>query len=293
MLFDQFKANDQPLKMAVYQDLVHSDTPIDLASHQQLLEPFAIDDAILNAINQGTFNTPLALHFWPTQPTIILGGMDTRLPNLTNALTWLHQDLGLTPVVRPAGGLAVVSDPKVLNFTLVLNTENNHLAIDDAYQLIVDLLQKMMDNHQLSLEVGEVETSYCPGKFDVSINGKKIAGIAQRRIGHAVGIYIYISISGDQAKRGEMIKAMYDHGEASQDEKKRYPQVDPDSMRNLSDFSNINTVTAFTHELLDVIKGLGVELELHDQNELEIENYMERMVKRNQVVYDTLSDELT
>ncbi|RPA60439.1 lipoate--protein ligase [Aerococcus agrisoli] len=288
MLFDSFLPTDQPLQMAVYQDIYHDNVPLSLADHDQLLAPFAVDDAILNAINRGQFDAPLALHFWPTSPTVILGGMDTRLPDLPAAVKHLHDNTGIVPVVRPAGGLAVVSDPNVVNFTLLLDTKHKRLAIDDAYQLIVDLMQEAMDAHNIQLEVGEIETSYCPGKFDVSIRGKKIAGIAQRRIGHAVGIYVYISITGDQANRGQVVRDMYAAGRADLDDKDRYPQVDPDIMRNLSDFTAIDSVQDFIDDFLTAFKVNGVTVENRDVTTIETSEYLERMQKRNQVIYDIL-----
>lgn len=291
MMFDDFKTSDKPLTMAVYKDITKNNQAYGLEEADEALLPFAVDDAILNAINQETFEAPLAIHFWPTRPTVILGGVDTRLPDFNQAVTWLYESQAILPVVRPAGGLAVVSDPNVLNVTLLMDTKNQAFTIDQAYEFIVALLQEMMDAHGVSLEVGEVATSYCPGKFDVSIHGQKVAGIAQRRIGHAVGIYLYMSISGDQASRGQLVADMYHEGQANQDEKGRYPQVDPSIMANLSDFSSIDSVEQFVDDLLTVIANAGVELAERSQDDLDTATYSQRMQKRNQVLYDILSNQ--
>ena len=291
MMFDDFKTSDKPLTMAVYKDITKNNQAYGLEEADAALLPFAVDDAILNAINQETFEALLAIHFWPTRPTVILGGVDTRLPDFNQAVTWLYESQAILPVVRPAGGLAVVSDPNVLNVTLLMDTKNQAFTIDQAYEFIVALLQEMMDAHGVSLEVGEVATSYCPGKFDVSIHGQKVAGIAQRRIGHAVGIYLYMSISGDQASRGQLVADMYHEGQANQDEKGRYPQVDPSVMANLSDFSSIDSVEQFVNQLLAVITHAGVNLNERKQSELDTATYIERMQKRNQVLYDILSNQ--
>ncbi|MFV8291867.1 lipoate--protein ligase family protein [Aerococcus viridans] len=291
MMFDNFKTSDKSLTMAVYKDITQNNQAYGLEEADAALLPFAVDDAILNAINQETFEAPLAIHFWPTRPTVILGGMDTRLPDFNQAVTWLYEDQAILPVVRPAGGLAVVSDPNVLNVTLLMDTKNQAFTIDQAYEFIVALLQEMMDAYGISLEVGEVATSYCPGKFDVSIRGQKVAGIAQRRIGHAVGIYLYMSISGNQAIRGQLVADMYHEGQANQDEKGRYPQVDPSVMANLSDFSSIDSVEQFVNQLLAVIAHAGVNLNERKQSELDTATYIERMQKRNQVLYDILANQ--
>lgn len=291
MMFDNFKTSDKPLTMAVYKDITKNNQAYGLEEADAALLPFAVDDAILNAINQETFEAPLAIHFWPTRPTVILGGLDTRLPDFNQAVTWLYEDQAILPVVRPAGGLAVVSDPNVLNVTLLMDTKNQTFTIDQAYEFIVALLQEMMDAHGVSLEVGEVATSYCPGKFDVSINGQKVAGIAQRRIGHAVGIYLYMSITGDQASRGQLVADMYESGQAAKDEKGRYPNVNPNVMANLSDFAPIDTVEKFVDDLLTVIANAGVELDKRSQEALDTATYIERMQKRNQVLYDILANQ--
>lgn len=291
MMFDDFKTSDKPLTMAVYKDITKNNQAYDLEEADAALLPFAVDDAILNAINQETFEAPLAIHFWPTRPTVILGGVDTRLPDFNQAVTWLYESQAILPVVRPAGGLAVVSDPNVLNVTLLMDTKNQAFTIDQAYEFIVALLQEMMDAHGVSLEVGEVATSYCPGNFDVSIHGQKVAGIAQRRIGHAVGIYLYMSISGDQASRCQLVADMYKSGQAVKDEKGRYPNVDPNVMANLSDFAPIDTVEKFVDDLLTVIADAGVELDERSQEALDTATYIERMQKRNQVLYDILANQ--
>ena len=51
------------------------------------------------------------------------------------------------------------------------------------------LLNIFSDFYQ-PIEHFEVETSYCPGKFDLSINGKKFAGLAQSRIKNGIALYL-------------------------------------------------------------------------------------------------------
>ncbi|MEJ1344299.1 hypothetical protein QY882_03785 [Latilactobacillus sakei] len=51
------------------------------------------------------------------------------------------------------------------------------------------------------------EHSYCPGEYDLSINGQKFAGIAQRRSKNGIAILLYASIEGDQQARGTLMRA--------------------------------------------------------------------------------------
>ena len=43
------------------------------------------------------------------------------------------------------------------------------------------------------IEAFEVADSYCPGDYDLSIQKRKIAGIAQRRLKDVVCVSIYLS----------------------------------------------------------------------------------------------------
>ena len=79
----------------------------------------------------------------------------------------------------------------------------------------------------------EITNSYCPGDYDLSINGKKFAGIAQRKIKDAVVVSIYISIFGDQQKRANIMREFYDIGIKDQQINYKYPKVDPNCMETL------------------------------------------------------------
>ncbi|MDO4679929.1 MAG: biotin/lipoate A/B protein ligase family protein [Aerococcus sp.] len=217
---------------------------------------FAKDDTILHQMNTGEFPFPAALHFWPTDPVVFLGMQDTRLPYFEAGVDELEQS-GYTPVVRPAGGLAVVGDPLVINFTLLFHATEQKPSINAAYQIIVDLLNALVKPYHEEFIAGEVETSYCPGKYDLSLHGKKIAGLAQRRVGDAIGLYVYLSLSGDQQKRGHLIRQFYQTGLQGEETKIHYPDVDPSSMANLSfTLPHLGTVENFSSALLATYQAL-------------------------------------
>lgn len=252
--------------------------------------PFAIDDYLLTAMNKRDIPYRLILHTWPTDPEIILGMQDTRLPSLPTALEWLKQNTPYQVVVRPAGGLAVISEPGVVNYTLLMLPSKKRPTIDEAYQLMVDLFQTLLKPFGQILTPGEVTHSYCPGKFDVSLNGKKIAGIAQRRIGQAIGIYIYLSLNGDQTFRGQTVQTFYKLGRSDQVENSPYPQVFPDSMSNLGDtIPSLAQSDAVTEGLLSILdKEVNHTITSIDLNSLSkegIQTQLSRMNKRNERLF--------
>lgn len=192
---------------------------------QEMLEPFADTGAILQFVSEEQI---AVAHFWTTSPTVILGLQDQRLNNLQAGLDFL-EDKKYIYYVRNSGGLGVVTDPEVLNFTLFLPHKDN-LSIDDAYGKMYSIMKETFSDQ---LKTGEVTRSYCPGTFDLSIDGKKIAGISQRRSGDAVAIMAYISITGDQKERSQLMKDFYEISNYPVHEKIDFPNIDVHCMENL------------------------------------------------------------
>lgn len=107
---------------------------------------------------------------------------DTRTPFLSEGIKVI-QDAGFTPVIRNAGGLGIVSDQGILNISLIFPQEDeNKISIDEGYEQMLALTRQAFPVYADKIEAYEIKDSYCPGTYDLSINGKKFAGIAQRRI---------------------------------------------------------------------------------------------------------------
>ncbi|MDO4670012.1 MAG: lipoate--protein ligase [Aerococcus sp.] len=250
-------------------------------------ETFAIDDTILHQMNAGKFPFPVALHFWPTEPVVFLGMQDTRIPHFKAGVDVLKR-AGYTPVIRPAGGLAVVGDPEVINFTLLFHATAKKPDIFQAYQVVVTLLNALVKPYGEAFSAGEVKTSYCPGKYDLSLHGKKIAGLAQRRVGNAIGLYVYLSIAGDQYHRGALIRDFYRQGIQGEPTKLNYPNVDPDSMANLSaTIPNFATTRQFIDQLLATYQAIeGSKIEHFSLSDAALARHIEAMARRNERLHD-------
>lgn len=190
------------------------------------LASFIYTNALLRSADQ--LPCPL-LHFWTLKDTVILGLKDQRLPHLQAALELLTQR-GSHYFMRNSGGLAVVSDDGILNLSLFLpwHLLGHELTISQAYQQMVDLIQAAFP--QLTIATGEITHSYCPGSFDISVNGQKIGGISQRRNKAGVVVMLYLSVCGDQQQRGILIRDFYDTGLGMDNNKWHFPDVWPAAM---------------------------------------------------------------
>lgn len=231
-------------------ELYHTDDfPLDVNG----LTYFALTDALIKYA--GWAEQPL-VYFWPSDPLIFLGMVDSKLPHLNDGLKVL-EEAGYEYVVRNSGGLAVVSDPGVLNFSIIFPEEHQRLDINRAYSRMHELISQALAPYGVEVNAIEVPESYCPGDYDLSIHGRKIAGISQRRIGRGVAVMIYISMNGDQDVRSRLIKSFYDRGLQGKTINWDYPDIDPSVM---------TTVEAEIGEPIDVAKMTELIIQVLQDN---------------------------
>lgn len=225
------KNNQKKFNAGTFKLYDSSTMPYDQTNHAA---HFALTDALIQYA--GAHEQPI-IHFWQTDPLIILGMMDTKIGNFEQAVQ-LFDHYPHDYIIRNSGGLGVVSDPGVLNVSLIYpSAKDSRISIDQAYDLMLDFIQqtfypKFPDK---KIEAYEIEHSYCFGDYDLSIDGKKIAGISQRRIKDGVAVMLYISINGDQQKRAEILKEFYAIGLDGSEPSGRYPSVKPEVMTTLED----------------------------------------------------------
>ncbi|MCI5775263.1 MAG: hypothetical protein MR008_02050 [Aerococcus sp.] len=225
-------------------------------SQASVKRTFAIDDAILHQLDAKAFPADAVLHFWPCEPTVFLGMQDSRLPHFHDALAVL-QDSAYVPLLRSAGGLAVVGDPEVMNVTLLFRAGNKRPSLDQGYQCLTDLVNQLLRPYHQHVTTGEVAASYCPGRYDLSIAGRKVAGLAQRRVGDAIGIYMYISLAGDQAARANLIKAFYARGKQGETTRIQYPDIDPEVMTTLETYvPALRALDSFSQQCVNTLVTL-------------------------------------
>lgn len=253
--------------------------------------PFALTDTFttFSGLNQ----QPI-IHFWQLDQAMILGMKDTRVNNLDKGLTSLQKD-GCNVVIRNAGGLGVIADAGVLNVSLILpNLANKKISIDEAYTYMWDWIKCAFEDSMHLIEAFEITDSYCPGTFDLSINGKKFAGIAQRRVKNGIAIMIYLSINGDQQKRGESVRRFYEASLQEDFGKNGYPPVDPAVMANLEDLLQTKlTVCDVKKRLISVLLD-NTQIVVDSQTvpklidsewfTTEMEKQLKKMEQRNQLL---------
>ncbi|MBG9984274.1 hypothetical protein HYO62_05145 [Aerococcaceae bacterium DSM 111022] len=208
------------------------------------------------------------IHFYPNlDPVILLGGKDTRLSNKEAGYAYL-QEVGYKLVVRPHGGLAVVNDSGIVNFSLITDMGEDKIPIDQAYEYITRVVQEILEPYGLIVEHYEVENSYCPGTYDLVVNGQKIGGTAQRRFKSGLTTAAYLSLNGNQKERAEHIREFYERSDADE----TYPSVDWRVMTTISDLIGKDfTQQDFENDLTKLFSKYTT-FEYRDFSDTELEN---------------------
>ncbi|MGX6979759.1 lipoate--protein ligase family protein [Vagococcus elongatus] len=257
--------------------------------------PFALTDVLTAEAGE---NNSAIIHFWEFEQTVILGMKDSRLLYFPEALNYLTKQ-EYHPMLRSSGGLGIVADQGVLNISFILpNFPDNKLNIQQGYEFAVQIVKQVFSDFPVTIEAREISDSYCPGSYDLSIDGKKFAGLAQRRIKNGISVMLYLSVSGNQKKRGELMANFYHAGLKEAFGTNGFPPVNPDTMENLNtllktSFSMTQLKEKFSHVFQNLFDLTLDDTYLETMNQSKkfnqsILNQLERMENRNAAITDIL-----
>lgn len=247
------------------------------------LESFAMDDTLCQLVGQKV--SPPTIRTWVHDQTVVLGIQDHRLPYVQEGMSYLAQH-HYQSIVRNSGGLAVVLDSGVLNISIVLSEQRGSIKIDEGYEIMVDFIKALFPAVADKIEAYEIVGSYCPGSYDLSIDGKKFAGIAQRRLRDGVAVQIYLCIEGSGSERARLIKEFYEISLKNESTKFSYPNIQPEVMASLSElFQEPLTVQETVWQLQNLLHSFTDNVSFQPLNEGETETYayyLKRVLERNQ-----------
>lgn len=251
--------------------------------HFQAEQSFGTDDTVCASVGAGEASA--TARTWVHHNTVVLGIQDTKLPLLKEGQQFLETH-GYRSIVRNSGGLAVVLDEGVLNISLILPETEKGIDINRGYDTMWLLVQNMFKEFHKEIEAREIVGSYCPGSYDLSINGKKFAGISQRRLKKGVAVQIYLCVNGSGSARAELIKQFYEIAKGHEQTKFTYPEIVPDVMASLSELLDTNlTISDCLLRLLHQLKNNSEHLYAGQLNEYELTlfpSYYQRVLDRNE-----------
>ncbi|MDN4492063.1 lipoate--protein ligase family protein [Ureibacillus aquaedulcis] len=247
------------------------------------LESFAMDDTLCELVGQ--LQSHPAVRTWVHHNTVVLGIQDHRLPYVQEGIQYLHSR-NYQAIVRNSGGLAVVLDSGVLNISIILSERVGAININEGYDVMVDLIKLLFPEACDKIKAYEIIGSYCPGSYDLSIDGKKFAGISQRRLRQGIAVQIYLCIEGSGSERARLIRDFYAISLKEEQTKFAFPKIQPEVMASLSELLDKPlTVQDTVFRLQAVLSQLSNQNIAQSFNEKELELYtfyLNRVLERNE-----------
>jgi octanoyl-[GcvH]:protein N-octanoyltransferase len=123
---------------------------------------------------------------WRCTPALLVTTSETRLPCFDESAAQM-QSAGWPVVVRKSGGAACPVGPGTVQIaTIEAAREGTTMSI--KYDALAKLIISMLASFQVDSQIAPVAGAYCPGRHDLSIRGRKIAGISQRWFRNRYGV---------------------------------------------------------------------------------------------------------
>ncbi len=133
---------------------------------------------LLDAVEGGTLAA--AARVWEAPRAVVASRADARLPGFADARRVLAAE-GWPVEVRESGGSAVPHAPGIVHLSLAFRPpEGAPTTLESTYALLLEPLIRLVEGFGLPADVGEVPGSFCDGRFNLVVGGRKLAGTAQR-----------------------------------------------------------------------------------------------------------------
>lgn len=141
------------------------------------------------------------LSIWQPQLTLAVTALEAAMPRFATAAEAAERR-GVSVLVRKSGGGCVCLGPGTLVISHLYGSKGDD--IDRSYRDFAAKLLTAIARVHVPLRIGQVDGAYCDGRFDLSWNGLKVGGIAQRRrqrVGHA-NVWVHAVVSVEERSLG-------------------------------------------------------------------------------------------
>ena len=118
--------------------------------------------------------------FWESSRCLVVPSSAARSANFEGACNY-SAGAGWPVIVRATGGDVVPQGAGVLNVSIAFNPScDARLRIGDVYCLLCEPIVAELHAVGCDASIGGVDGSFCDGKYNVAVDGQKVAGTAQR-----------------------------------------------------------------------------------------------------------------
>ena len=117
------------------------------------------------------------LLLWRAPRALVVGRSDTRLPHFADAVDRLVVE-GWPVLSRRSGGSACPVSEGTLQIGLA-QAVFTATTIDAAYIELANIIRTVLESYGLMAATRRTSSGFCPGRYDISVNGRKVAGLSQ------------------------------------------------------------------------------------------------------------------
>lgn len=122
-------------------------------------------------------NRQRLLLLWRAPRALVVGRSDTRLPHFSDAVDRLLAE-GWPVLIRRSGGSACPISRGTLQIALAQAVLAG-TTIDAAYIEMANMIRTVVGSYGLEAATGRTSNSFCAGRYDISVDGRKVAGLSQ------------------------------------------------------------------------------------------------------------------
>lgn len=181
-----------------------------LDDESNLHRQVTFDALLLDKVGSGEIGPSVVISSTPR--CLVATVRESRMPNFEMAQRTLAAQ-GWPVVVRCSGGSCVPQGPGVVNLSIIHPKVRGWL-LEDGYRLLCDLLQELLADYGLDATIGEVPESFCDGRYNLQVGGRKLVGTAQRWAGGsrdsaAVLAHACLLVDLDLVEATEKINTLY------------------------------------------------------------------------------------
>ncbi len=228
---------------------------LDFKTVEDAKEFSGLSDQVLRNLKDGEMVLQM---FSQSKPTISIGFDDTKAPYFDEGVKH-YRSQGYQVGIRGAGGRSVANDQGILNFSLIYKVD---AFKENPYHVFHQFIQDALKPLGLNFELGQIDGAYCPGLYDISLSGRKVAGTSSRIVQGNSLVGCYLGVNGDQEKRSKVISEFY---EITQD----VIRVDPNKLTTIQDaLGKEITVEEVKQLLVNQFKTMVTSLEDYDTSKI-------------------------
>ncbi|WP_321389783.1 lipoate--protein ligase family protein [Emcibacter sp.] len=120
------------------------------------------------------------IRLWTNHTTIVVPGRDSRVPEFPQACEIMKKH-GIGVAVRTSGGTAVLHSSRVLNASVIFPIpKTEKVSMETGYEKLRILFDLLVPELAGRAYFSSVPGAYCDGDYNLVVDGRKIAGTAQR-----------------------------------------------------------------------------------------------------------------